>query len=93
MRKTKKPLLVLVSLLLIMVTALAGCGKSASSSSTTGETMMARRNRSASRGNRDGKWVLGEKPLEFSAYSHYENSDFPKWESTPVGKYLSEENK
>ena len=55
--------------------------------------MMARKSDPPAEGNRDGKWVLGEKPLEFSAYSHYENSDFPKWESTPVGKYLSEENK
>ncbi|MBU5349201.1 extracellular solute-binding protein [Paenibacillus lautus] len=93
MRKTKKPLLVLVSLLLIMVTALAGCGKSAApapappAANNDGE----KKTDPPAEGNRDGKWVLGEKPLEFSAYSHYENSDFPKWESTPVGKYLSEE--
>lgn len=54
--------------------------------------MMARRKPiRPAEGGRDGKWVLGEKPLEFSAYAHYENSDFPKWESTPIGKYLSEE--
>lgn len=34
--------------------------------------------------------MLGEKPLEFTAYAHYENTNFPAWESTPAGKWLSE---
>ncbi|MEC0203382.1 extracellular solute-binding protein [Paenibacillus lautus] len=93
MRKTRKSLLLIVSLLLVLVTALAGCGKSANPAPTPpaatndGE----KKTDPPAEGNSDGKWVLGEKPLEFTAYAHYENSDFPKWESTPIGKYLSDE--
>ncbi|GIP07034.1 hypothetical protein J28TS4_54410 [Paenibacillus lautus] len=93
MRKTRKSLLLMISLLLVLVTALAGCGKSADpaapppAANNDGE----KKTDPPAEGNGDGKWVLGEKPLEFTAYAHYENSDFPKWESTPIGKYLSEE--
>lgn len=93
MRKTRKSLLLIVSLLLVLVTALTGCGKSANPAPTPpaatndGE----KKTDPPAEGNSDGKWVLGEKPLEFTAYAHYENSDFPKWESTPIGKYLSDE--
>lgn len=93
MRKTKKPLLVLVSLLLVMVAALAGCGSKEATPPTTPPAPTTEGNKEAdppAEGD-GGKWVLGEKPLEFSAYAHYGNTDFPKWESTPIGKYLSEE--
>ncbi|MGG3309028.1 MULTISPECIES: extracellular solute-binding protein [Paenibacillus] len=95
MRKTKKSLLLMVSLIFVLVTALAGCGgKSAepapaappAANGDSGE-----KTDPPAEGSDEGKWVLGEKPLQFSAYAHYEGTDFPKWESVPLGKYLSEE--
>lgn len=95
MRKTRKSLLLMVSLIFVLVTALAGCGgKSAepapaappAANGDSGE-----KTDPPAEGSDEGKWVLGEKPLQFSAYAHYEGTDFPKWESVPLGKYLSEE--
>ncbi|MBH5318511.1 extracellular solute-binding protein [Paenibacillus sp. GSMTC-2017] len=93
MKKMKKPMLLVVSAIVALSAVLAGCSNSgnkndpkpsasptASSESTTPEET------SATAG-----WVLGEKPLEFTAYAHYGNTDFPEWVSTPAGKWLSEE--
>lgn len=87
-------LLLMVSMIFVLVTALAGCGKSADPAPAptppAANEEGNKENDPPAEGTED-KWVLGEKPLEFTAYAHYSNSDFPKWESTPVGKYLSEE--
>ncbi|UNK18154.1 extracellular solute-binding protein [Paenibacillus sp. N3/727] len=98
MRKMRKPLLVMVSLFLVLVTALAGCSKSGDGNTSNPGTTVKNEEKKENNENKeppaentDSKWVLGEKPLEFSAYAHYNNSDFPKYESTPIGKYLSEE--
>ncbi|AZS15119.1 extracellular solute-binding protein [Paenibacillus lutimineralis] len=95
MRKMRKPLLVMASLCLVFATLLAGCSKSGDSNKpdpgTAKNEGQQQKNNNTTANNTDGKWVLGEKPLEFSAYAHYQNTDFPKWESTPIGKYLSEE--
>lgn len=95
MRKTRKSLLLLVSLIMILATVLAGCGGS-KSAETPAPTPTPPASDSGEKTDpppaeeNDGKWVLGEKPLNFSIYSHYNDIDFPKWESTPLGKYLAE---
>ena len=92
MRRLKKPLLVTLSLFLVLVTALAGCGKSDNGNKPAPEnTSQEQKDNKEPAETSSDKWVLGEKPLEFSAYAHYQNMDFPKWESTPIGKWLSEE--
>lgn len=92
-RKTRKPLLVVAALMLALVTVMAGCTKSGEAPKPADNTPKSADNKENTEqpGEKDTKWVLGEKPLEFSAYSHYADIDFPKWESTPIGKYLSEE--
>lgn len=91
MRKTRKSLLLMVSLLLVLVTVLAGCGKSAEPTPAPAPVdKEAGKTDPPAEEPKDDKWVLGEKPLEFSIYAHYNDTDFPKWESLPLGKYLSE---
>ncbi|CAM3554337.1 MULTISPECIES: extracellular solute-binding protein [Paenibacillus] len=93
MSKMKKPLLVMASALLVLVTVMTGCTKSNEGSPppTNNPPKTNEQPNEPPKENTEDKWVLGEKPLQFSAYAHYQDTDFPKWESTPIGKYLSEE--
>lgn len=94
MRKTRKSLLLMVSLIMVLATALAGCSKSADPAPAPTPTTDngGKKDETTPPADTAGaKFVLGEKPLEFTAYAHYQNTDFPKWESTPLGKYMSEE--
>lgn len=93
MLRSKKTMMYLVAAILVLTTVLAGC----SGNNSGGNTPPATTAPPASTDNGgkkdetadDGKWELGE-PLEFTMYSHYDGSDFPVWESTPAGKWLSE---
>ncbi|MEF7439207.1 extracellular solute-binding protein [Paenibacillus lautus] len=97
MKKKSRPMLLTLSAMLVLTAALTGCsgksGTSGTSPETTPKTAQTDNGgtpKAEQPVNPDGTWVLGEKPLEFTAYAHYENTNFPAWESTPAGKWLSE---
>jgi len=86
-------MLYLVAAILVLSTVLAGCGKSNSGNgntpATTAPPAATDNGAESTEAPDDGKWSLGD-PLSFTMYSHYNGSDFPVWESTPAGKWLSE---
>ncbi|MHA6483255.1 extracellular solute-binding protein [Paenibacillus sp. strain BS8-2] len=96
MKMTKKTLMTSTAAILVLTTVLAGCSGSNNGNnnvkptSNAGTNAKGENNNAGKEGADSSKWVLGEKPLTFSAYSHYPNSDFPEWTGTPVGKWLSE---
>ncbi|MBE9914528.1 extracellular solute-binding protein [Paenibacillus donghaensis] len=95
MKKMKRPMLLVAATVFLLATALAGCGGSKSESSDPApSTSSNNENKSSDNGEKKEasgeKWELGAKPLEFSLYSHYDNIDFPVWDSTPAGKWLKE---
>ncbi|MFF2483287.1 extracellular solute-binding protein [Paenibacillus sp. NPDC058071] len=95
MKKWKKPLLVAASLMLVLTAVLAGCSSGSKGGNNQPGNTATDKPSDAPKGTEkpaeDDKWVLGEKPLTFSLYAHYKNSDFPQWESRPLGKWLKEE--
>ncbi|TCZ75263.1 extracellular solute-binding protein [Paenibacillus albiflavus] len=90
----KKLTLLTFTTILAVSTLLAGCSSNnagGSASSAPSETPKVAKAPSSSPGAEAGdKWVLGAKPLSFTAYSHYGDIDFPKWDSKPAGKWLKE---
>lgn len=92
----KKFTLMTATVILAVGTLLAGCssnsagGNSSSPTPTEAPKAATAAPSSTPGGDVGDKWVLGAKPLEFSAYAHYEKIDFPKWDSKPAGKWLKE---
>jgi ABC-type sugar transport system, periplasmic component len=95
MKKVRKTSLLIVSAILVLATALAGCsgggnGKNEPSPSPTAGTG------SNNSGNGDAAeapsdiWQLGSEPLEFSMYGHYNWYDVPAWDSTVAGRWVKE---
>ncbi|MFD0717188.1 extracellular solute-binding protein [Paenibacillus sp. GCM10027626] len=99
MKKMKRVMLLTVSAILVLATVLAGCSSSDKGNKepapTTppatgnGDNGGDTKENDTSKGE-DGKWVLGDKPLSFTMYAHYDDVDFPAWDSTPAGKWLKE---
>ncbi|MFX3632643.1 MAG: extracellular solute-binding protein [Candidatus Pristimantibacillus sp.] len=88
----KKRMLVIVSAILVLSSVLAACSNSNSGGNDPkpSPTAAANTENAGAVEPTSDKWELGAKPLEFSMYAHYENTDFPVWESKPLGKWLSE---
>ncbi|WP_176475612.1 MULTISPECIES: extracellular solute-binding protein [Paenibacillus] len=87
MKRGKRALLSIWSVTLVMVMILAGCSGSKEGSSTGEET-------SEPTGTPEsGEFVLGEKPLEFSFYGHYDWYTMPEWGGDLATKWIQENKK
>ncbi|OAX48373.1 extracellular solute-binding protein [Paenibacillus sp. AD87] len=83
MKKGKKNLLSGLSVTLIIVMALMGC------SGSGGNTASQEKNYPVS----GDTFVLGEKPLEFSFYGHYDWYTMPEWGKDAATKWIKENKK
>ncbi|SLJ88530.1 MULTISPECIES: extracellular solute-binding protein [unclassified Paenibacillus] len=83
MKKGKKNLLSGLSVTLIIVMALMGC------SGSGGNTASQEKNYPVS----GDTFVLGEKPLEFSFYGHYDWYTMPDWGKDAATKWIKENKK
>ncbi|QJD86678.1 ABC transporter substrate-binding protein [Cohnella herbarum] len=99
MKKVKKPLLQVVSAVLLLATVLAGCSSSnngnngaASPESSDAASPTASASAESSNASPESQaWVFGSEPFEFSAFTNYSWQDFPsKMEDNPFWKYLKE---
>ncbi|MGG1878023.1 extracellular solute-binding protein [Paenibacillus cisolokensis] len=87
MKRGKRALLSIWSVTLVMVMILAGCSGSKEGSSTGEET-------SEPTGTPEsGEFVLGEQPLEFSFYGHYDWYTMPEWGGDQATKWIQENKK
>ncbi|MEK3733988.1 MULTISPECIES: extracellular solute-binding protein [Paenibacillus] len=87
MKRGKRALLSIWSVTLVMVMILAGCSGSKEGSSTGEET-------SEPTGTPEsGEFVLGEQPLEFSFYGHYDWYTMPEWGGDLATKWIQENKK
>ncbi|WP_054023979.1 extracellular solute-binding protein [Bacillus sp. FJAT-28004] len=93
MKKMKKPLLMVVSAVFLLVTVLAGCSNSGGKDPkpTTTASNNKEQGSEATETPADAPWVFGSSPLAFSAYTHYGWQDFPdNMDANPFWKYLKE---
>ncbi|MGG1633253.1 ABC transporter substrate-binding protein [Paenibacillus sp. NRS-1760] len=94
MKKMKKPLLMVVSAVFLLVTVLAGCSNSGGNDPKPAATDSATNTNKGSEATdapADQPWVFGSSPIEFSAYTHYSWQDFPDtMDANPFWKYLKE---
>ncbi|HIW33984.1 MAG TPA: extracellular solute-binding protein [Candidatus Paenibacillus intestinavium] len=96
MKKVRKPMLLVVSAILVLATVLAGCG---SNSTGKNEPKPTSTSNNIVEGNTEEAppasdvWEFGSEPLEFSMYGHYSWYDVPAWDSTVAGKWLIENKK
>ncbi|RIX52471.1 extracellular solute-binding protein [Paenibacillus nanensis] len=93
MRK-RKPLLLIVSAVLLLTTVLAACSNSNTNNSQESPSPSSA---SATPGNTGGDtkpvsdtWVFGSEPLEFSLYFHYGWVDYKGMDDYPATKWLKE---
>jgi putative aldouronate transport system substrate-binding protein len=94
MKKMKKPLLMVVSAVFLLVTVLAGCSNSGGNDPKPAATDAGKntdKGNEATDAPADQPWVFGSSPIEFSAYTHYSWQDFlDTMDANPFWKYLKE---
>ncbi|KZS44712.1 extracellular solute-binding protein [Paenibacillus glucanolyticus] len=91
MKKGEKKLLSALSVTLVIVMALMGCsGSGGNTASPKSDSPSSQNNETPSTGD---AFVLGEKPLEFSFYGHYDWYTMPDWGADLATKWIQENKK
>lgn len=91
MKKRGKRLLSAWSVTLVIVMALTGCSGSGGNSASPEKEIPGSQNKEKPAG--EDIFALGENPLEFSFYGHYDWYTMPDWGADPATKWIQENKK
>lgn len=94
----KKSMLTVLVVMMVVVIALAGCSKGNNNQAQNDTPPPTNNNNEVGiedgdTGEDSGVWQLGDEPIEFSLYGHYDWYVMPKWGDDPTSTWIKDNKK